>query len=366
VEKIRMAVKRDYYEVLGVSKNATPEDIKKAFRRLAKEHHPDRNHEDGSAERFKEINEAYEVLSDEGKRNTYDRFGHAGNGAQDFGGFGGFGFNGFGDIFDAFFGASAEAETAARPGSDIHARVTLTFEEAALGCEKEITINRVVSCSRCHGSRSEPGSNTSRCPECDGRGRVQRVQQSLFGRFTNIVTCPRCAGEGRIIEQPCSECRGSGKERRQHSVKVNFPAGIDNGNAIRLTGEGDVGEKGGPHGNVYITAEVQPHKYFRREGFDVHYDLEINFAQAALGCEIEIPTLYGDEKLKVPSGTQSGTVFKVKNKGIRRLQRSGQGDQLVNLRVLTPEKLTREQKKLFEQLLNSFNGGQPIKRKAKH
>ncbi|MDD5605165.1 MAG: molecular chaperone DnaJ [Dehalococcoidales bacterium] len=360
-----MAVKRDYYEVLGVPKNATPEEIKKAFRRLAKEHHPDRNHEEGSADRFKEVNEAYEVLSDEDKRNAYDRFGHAGSGAQDFNGFGGFGFNGFGDIFDAFFGASTEAETAPRPGSDIHARVTLAFEEAALGCEKEITIDRVVSCSHCHGSRSEPGTKTSRCPDCDGRGRVQRVQQSLFGRFTNIVTCPRCGGEGRIIDQPCSECRGSGKERRKNTLKVTFPAGIDNGNAIRLTGEGNVGDRGGHYGNVYITAEVLPHKYFRREGFNVHYDLEINFAQAALGCEVEVPTLYGNEKVKVPSGTQSGTVFKLKNKGIRRLQRSGQGDQLVNLRILTPDKLNKEQKKLFEQLLESFNGGKPVKRKAK-
>ena len=360
-----MAVKRDYYEVLGVARDASPEEIKKAFRKLAKEHHPDRNHEDGSAERFKEVNEAYEVLSDEGKRSSYDRFGHAGSGAQDFGDFGGFGFSGFGDIFDAFFGASAEAEAAPRPGSDIRTHVTLTFEEAALGCEKEITISRVVSCSHCHGSRSEPGSKAVRCPDCDGRGRIQRVQQSLFGRFTNVVTCPRCTGEGRIIEQPCSACRGSGKERQKNTFKVNIPAGIDTGNAIRLSGEGDVGERGGPYGNVYITAEVLPHKYFRREGYDVHFDLEINFAQAALGSEINVPTLYGDEKIKVPAGTQSGAVFKLKNKGIRRLQRSGQGDQLVNLRVITPEKLTKKQKELFEQLQESFNGGKTVKRKAK-
>lgn len=352
-----MAVKRDYYEILGVPRSANPDEIKKAFRKLAKEHHPDRNNEEGSAERFKEVNEAYEVLSDENKRSAYDRFGHAGTQSGDFNGFGGFGFGGgFGDIFDAFFGASAEAETASRPGSDIHARVNLTFEEAALGCEKEITVNRVERCSRCHGTRSEPGSETSRCTECDGRGRVQRVQQSIFGRFANIITCPRCKGEGRIVQNPCTQCRGNGRERKQHTVKVTIPAGIDNGNAIRLSGEGDTGDRGGPSGHLYVTAHVSEHPWFSRDGFDVNYGLEVNFAQAALGCEVTVPTLHGEEKLKIPAGTQSGTVFKLKNKGIRRLQRSGQGDQLVNLKVLTPEKLTKEQKKLFEQLEQSFSG----------
>jgi molecular chaperone DnaJ len=350
-----MAVKRDYYEVLGVPRNASAEEVKKAFRKLAKEHHPDRNHEEGAADKFKEINEAYEVLSDEQKRSAYDRFGHMSGQSQDFNGFGNFGFGGFGDIFDAFFGASSEAEAAARPGADIHARITLTFEEAALGCEKEISVNRIERCSNCHGSRSEPGSTTSRCSDCDGRGRVQRIQQSLFGRFTNIITCPRCGGEGRIIEQPCSQCRGSGKERKRHVINVNIPAGIDNGNTIRLTGEGDVGDRGGPSGNVYITAEVLPHDCFQREGFDIHYDQPVNFAQAALGCEVDIPTLYGQERLKIPAGSQPETVFKLKNKGIRRLQRTGQGDQLVHLKVLTPQKLSKEQKKLFEQLLQSFD-----------
>jgi len=351
-----MTVKRDYYEVLGVARDASPADIKKAFRKLAKDCHPDSNHENGSAERFKEVNEAYEVLADEAKRSAYDRFGHAGAQSQGFEGFGNFGFSGFGDIFDAFFGASSEAEFSPRPGSDIHTRVSLTFEEAALGCEKEIAVNRIERCSHCHGSRSEPGSDTSRCTECDGRGRVQRVQQSLFGRFTNVITCPRCGGEGRIVEQPCSQCRGSGKERKRHSLKVNIPAGIDDGNAIRLTGEGDAGDRGGSSGHVYMTAEVKPHAYFRREGYDVNYDLEINFAQAALGCEIQVPTLYGEDKLKIPPGAQGGTVYKLKNRGIRRLQRNGQGDQLVNLKVVTPEKLNKEQKKLFEQLLQSLNG----------
>lgn len=352
-----MAVKRDYYEVLGVSRDASPAEIKKAFRKLAKECHPDSNHENGSAERFKEVNEAYEVLADEAKRGAYDRFGHAGAQSQGFEGFGNFGFGGFGDIFDAFFGASSEAEFSARPGSDIHTKVKLTFEEAALGCEKEIVVNRIERCAHCHGSRSEPGSDTPRCTECDGRGRVQRVQQSLFGRFTNVITCPRCGGEGRIVEQPCSQCRGSGKERKRHSLKVNVPAGIDDGNAIRLTGEGDAGDRGGSPGHVYITAEIMPHEYFRRENYDVNYDLEINFAQAALGCEVQVPTLYGEDNLKIPAGAQSGTVYKLKNRGIRRLQRNGQGDQLVNLKVVTPAKLNKEQKKLFEQLLQSLDGG---------
>ncbi len=357
-----MAVKRDYYEILGVGRNASTDEIKKAFRKLAFEHHPDRNN-NGSADKFKEINEAYEVLSDEGKRSAYDRFGHAGAGAQDFGGFsGGFGFGGLGDIFDAFFGASTDAQTAPRAGSDIPTRVTLTFEEAALGAEKEITINRVEKCSRCHGTRAEPGSKTSRCSECDGRGTVQRVQQSLFGRFTNVITCPRCNGEGRTIEQACTQCRGFGKERKKQTLKVNIPAGIDNGNAIRLTGEGDAGERGGPPGNVYVTADVRPHEFFSRNGYDVTYNLKANFAQAALGTEFNVPTLYGEEKLKVPAGTQTGTVFKLKGKGIKRLQRSGHGDELVNFTVVTPDKLDKDQKKLFEQLMESFDG-KPKKKK---
>lgn len=356
-----MAVRRDYYEILGVDRNAGPDEIKKAFRKLAKEHHPDRNHQDGSAERFKEVNEAYEVLSDEGKRDAYDRFGHAGTQSQDFGGFGGFGFSGFGDIFDAFFGASADSGPSARPGSDIQTRVTLSFEEAALGCEKEITVNRIERCDRCHGSRSEPGSESTRCSDCDGRGRVQRVQQSLFGKFANIITCPSCNGEGRIVKNPCIQCRGSGKEQKTHSLKVNIPAGIDNGNAIRLSGEGNVGDRGAPSGHLYITAQVMEHPYFYRNGFDINYELKINFAQAALGCEAMVPTLFGEEKLKIPSGTQSGTRFKLKNKGIKRLQRSGQGDQLVHLTVVTPEKLNKEQKRLFEELEKSFSSGKKKK-----
>ncbi len=357
-----MAVKRDYYEILGIDRNASPDEVKRAFRKLAKEHHPDRNHKEGSAERFKEVNEAYEVLSDEGKRSAYDRFGHAGAESQDFGGFNGFGFSGFGDIFDAFFGASAEAEATPRAGSDIHARVKLSFEEAALGCEKEITINRIERCERCNGSRSEPGSETSVCSDCGGRGRVQRVQQSLFGRFANIVPCPRCNGEGRTIKNPCTQCRGQGKERKRHTLKVNIPAGIDNGNAIRLNGEGDAGDRGAPPGHLYVNAEISPHPHFTREGFDIYYEQDINFAQAALGCELKIPTLYGDEKLKIPAGTQTGTVFKLKNKGIRRLQRSSYGDQLVNVKLVTPEKLNKEQKKLLEELEKSFNKGSKNKK----
>ncbi len=355
-----MPVKRDYYEVLGIARSATDEEIKKAFRKLAFKYHPDHNHEDGAEDKFKEVNEAYEALSDPDKRAAYDRFGHGG--AEGFfgRGFEGVNFGGFGDIFDAFFGRTTRAtRQAPQQGANLHYGITITLEEAALGTEKEINISRTENCSLCQGLGSKPGSQLSRCPNCNGTGQVQRTQQSIFGRFTNITTCPQCHGEGRIITEPCPQCRGSGKEKRQRSILVKIPAGVEDGSQIRIRGEGDAGIRGGPSGNFYITVSVEQHELFTRDNDNILYELPINFAQAALGSEVEVPTLDGNIKLKVPAGSQTGKVFQLKNKGIPHLQRNGCGDQLVMLLVVTPESLTEKQRQLFQELANSLS---PAKR----
>jgi molecular chaperone DnaJ len=355
-----MAVKRDYYEVLGVSRGATEEEIKKAFRKLAFQYHPDRNRDDGAAEKFKEVNEAYEVLSDADKRAAYDRFGHGG--AESFfgRGFEGFDFGGFGDIFDAFFGGAGTAtRQAPQRGADLRYRVSISFEEAALGCEKEINIARSEFCANCHGTGSRPGSQPSRCPSCDGTGRVRRVQRSLFGQFINTAVCSQCHGEGRIITDPCPECKGSGIQKCKRRIAVKVPAGVDDGNGIRLSGEGEVGGRGGSPGDLYVMLSVASHKFFTRDGNDVIYELPVNFAQAALGAELEVPTLYGKSQLKIPAGSQSGEVFRLKGMGILHLHRGGRGDQMVRLVVVTPESLTKEQRRLFEELAKSLT---PAKR----
>ncbi len=356
-----MASKRDYYEVLGVNKNANADEIKKAFRKLAFQFHPDHNQGDDSEAKFKELNEAYSVLSDDEKRSAYDRFGHAGvdgTFGQGFGqGFGDFGFGGgFGSIFEDFFDAfgGGGGRRSSRRGADLQQKISITFEEAALGCNADIRINRLEQCSNCSGSGSKPGSQTSRCPDCNGSGKVKRVQQSIFGQFTNITACPKCNGEGNIITAPCPKCKGSGKERKEHNMKLKVPAGIDNGTNLKLNGQGDIGDKGAPPGDLYVTIEVKPHKFFKRDDTNVIYDLSVNFAQAALGTEVDVPTLYGNEKLKVPAGSQSGKIFTLKGKGIPHLRRNAKGDQLVRLFVTTPEKLTKEQRKLFEELEKSF------------
>jgi molecular chaperone DnaJ len=352
-----MASKRDYYEVLGIDRNASADEIKKAFRKLAFQYHPDHNQSDDSEAKFKELNEAYSILSDDEKRATYDRFGHAGVDGSFGQGFGDFGFGGgFGSIFEDFFDAfsGGSGQRGAKRGADLHQKITITFEEAALGCNADIRINRSEQCSNCNGTGARPGSQTSRCTECNGNGKVKRVQQSLFGQFTNITTCPKCNGEGRVITDPCPKCKGGGRERNEHTMKLKVPAGIDNGTNLKLNGQGDIGEKGAPAGDLYVAIEVQPHPFFTRDETDVIYDLQINFAQAALGTEVDIPTLYGNEKLKVPAGSQSGKIFTLKGKGIQHLRRNAKGDQLVRLSVVTPEKLTREQRKLFEELEKSF------------
>ncbi len=346
-----MASKQDYYDVLGIDRNATESQIKAAYRKLAMQYHPDRNHEAGSEDKFKEINEAYEILSNPEKRDAYDRFGHGGDSI--FGqGFDGFGFDGVGSIFDAFFGGRTTTSTRPAPerGADLRSNVTISLEEAAFGVEKEIKISRIERCSQCHGVGSRPGTQPEQCSECNGSGQIRRVQQSIFGRFTNITTCPGCRGEGRVITDPCPNCRGTGKEKFQRHIMVNIPAGVDNGSRIRLSGEGDVGARGGYAGNLYVNLNVKEHESFVRESDDIIYELPISFPQAALGTEVEVPTLHGDVNLKVPAGTQTGHVFQLKNKGIPHLRGRGQGNHLVVLKVLTPESLNKKQRQLFEEL----------------
>ncbi|MAF85513.1 MAG: molecular chaperone DnaJ [Dehalococcoidales bacterium] len=349
-----MRAKRDYYEVLGIGRNATDEEIKKAFRKLAFKHHPDHNHNDGAEEKFKEVNEAYEVLSDSDKRSAYDRFGHSGTEGIFGQGSEGFDFGGFGDIFDAFF-SGATTRQAPQRGADLQYRITITLEEAAFGCEKEINISRIENCSLCQGTGSKPGSQPSRCPNCDGAGRVHRIQQSIFGRFTTTATCPKCYGEGRIITDPCPQCRGTGQEKRQRSISISIPAGVDDGSQIRLSGEGQSGTRGDPSGNLYIAVSIARHEVFRRDDDNILYELPINFAQAALGAEVEVPTLDSNLKLKIPAGSQTDTVFRLKGKGIPHLRRRGSGDQLVKLLIVTPDSLTKHQRQLFQELNDTLS-----------
>jgi len=358
-----MPEKRDYYEVLGIDRNATADDVKKAFRKLAFKYHPDRNHDDGAEDKFKEINEAYEVLSDPDKRAAYDRFGHAGAN----GGFGaGFkGFGGLGDIFETFFGGGAAARTGPRRGSDLRYNVSITLEEAAFGCEKEIGISRAENCSLCYGIGSAPGTQPSRCPECNGTGQVRRARRSVFGSFVNITTCPQCHGEGSIITDPCPQCKGTGKEKRQRNISVKIPAGVDDGSRIRLSGEGHAGVKGGSPGDLYVAISVKQHELFVRDGDNILYELPINFAQAALGDMVEVPSLDGKTELKIPAGSQAGEVFKIKGKGIPHVRGIGQGDQIVKLHVVTPEKLTKKQRELFEELAKDLGPAKKVSPKSK-
>lgn len=349
-----MAVRRDYYEILGVDRKASEEEIKRAFRRLAMEYHPDRNRNEDAEQRFKEVSEAYQVLSDAEKRQTYDRFGHAGLGGNGVGQ--GFEdadiFGGFGDIFDAFFGGGFRRRPRAGPqrGSDLQVALDLDFNEAALGTEKEVTINRLERCERCKGNRSEPGTSPQTCATCKGAGQVRRSQQSLFGQFVQVVPCPTCDGEGQSIPRPCTQCGGAGQERKSRARIVTIPSGADDGTRIRLAGDGNAGSLGGPPGDLYVVLRVQPHRYFERDGFDLLYELPINFVQAALGDTVEVPTLEGTTPLKIPAGIQSGTVQRVRNEGVPYLRRKGRGDLLVSVRVVTPTSLSPDQRELFEKL----------------
>ena len=354
--------KRDYYEVLGISRGASPEDIKKAFRKLAMQYHPDRNKDAGAEAQFKEVGEAYEVLSDEDKRSAYDRFGHAGLQGFDVGrGFDGADFAGFGDIFDAFFSGShaGRATRDAQRGADRRADVTLSFEDAAFGVERELEVERMERCKRCAGSACEPGSTPARCKTCEGAGQVRRVSRSFFGQFVNVATCGQCRGEGKIITDPCKDCRGAGRYRSSQTLAVKIPAGVDDGSRMRLTGEGDTGLNGGGPGHLYVYIGVSPHEVFTRDGEDLIYELEMNPAQAALGFVASIPTLDGQpESLRIPAGTQSGQIFVLKGKGVPRLQERGRGDLIVRSIVLIPSDITDEQRELLHQLAESF--GTPI------
>jgi molecular chaperone DnaJ len=347
--------KRDYYEVLGVSKNAGEDDIKKAFRKLARQYHPDVNKASDAEARFKEINEAYEVLSDDQKRAAYDRYGHAatqsGFGAE---GFGGAGFNDINDIFSEFFGgfarANAQARRGPRRGADLRYDLKIDFLEAVFGAEKEIEIVRNDTCTRCAGSGSEPGTSPTRCRTCNGTGEVRRVQQSILGSFVNVATCPTCNGSGEVITVPCKQCGGRKQVRVTRMLAVSVPPGVDTGTQIRLNGEGEPGVNGGPAGNLYVVVNVAPHAYFRRKDEDIIVELSVNVAQAALGDEIEVPTVDGKEKLSIPAGTQGGSVFRLKGKGVPHLRRNTRGDQLVLVNVQVPQSLTADQKKLFLEL----------------
>ena len=358
--------KRDYYEVLGVKKDATADEIKKAYRKLAKENHPDLHPGDKACEeRFKEVNEAYEVLSDEEKRKKYDQFGHAafdpnaGYGAGGFGGgFGGFGdFGDLGDIFGSFGdifgfgggGAQRSNPNAPRKGDNIRSSVSISFEEAAFGCEKEITIGRVEQCPDCKGTGCQPGTTPEVCPDCKGTGTVRTTQRTPFGMVQSTGTCPKCKGTGKIIHQPCKTCRGMGMIRRQHKVKVTIPAGIDDGQAISQRGKGNAGANGGPAGDLLVSVIVRPHARFERDGNSVLLQQPISFAQAALGAEIEVPTLDGNVKMTVPEGTQPGATFRLRGKGIPYLRGSGRGDQFVTVDVVVPKNLTGSQKELLRQ-----------------
>lgn len=352
-----MAGKRDYYEVLGVSRDASDEQIKKAYRKLAKEYHPDVNPGNKSAEaKFKEVNEAYEVLSDPQKRANYDRFGHAAAGAQGMGyeGFGDFDFGGIGDIFETFFGGTGfggttRKRTGPQKGADLKCSLEISFEEAAFGAEKEITVSRLENCTNCGGSGAAPGTQPTTCKSCNGTGQVQYKQATPFGQFVNIRTCEVCKGEGKVIVTPCTACNGKGKAKKSRRMKINIPAGIDNGQTISLRGEGEPGIRGGPAGDLYVVISLKKHPIFQRQGFDVVCEIPITFVQAALGAELEVPTLDGRVRYTIPEGTQTGTVFKLRNKGIPYLRGSGRGDQYVRVTVEVPKRLNSRQKEILRQ-----------------
>jgi len=347
---VATASKRDYYEVLGVARTASDDDIKKAFRRLARQYHPDVNKSKDAEAQFKEINEAYEVLSDPQKRQMYDQFGHDGPRMGAGAGFDSFGFGGFNDIFQTFFGGQAAGRRGPQRGTDLRYNLTLTFEEAVFGIDKELDIPRAETCGACQGSGAEPGTSPSRCPSCNGTGEIRRVQQSIFGQFVNVVMCERCQGEGRVITTPCQTCRGGGRVRVTKRVSLKVPAGVDTGSQIRLTGEGEAGPRGGPNGNLYVSITVRKHAFFERDGQDILYKLPINFAQAALGDEVEVPTIDGKVMLKIPAGTQGGKVFRLKDKGVPNVRGGGRGDQHVFVNVVTPTELSAKERELFEQL----------------
>jgi molecular chaperone DnaJ len=352
---LSLATKRDYYETLGVDRTANEVDIKRAFRNQARQHHPDVNKDPNSESRFKELNEAYAVLSDARKRAAYDRFGHSGQGS----GFEGYSdLGGFADLFENLFtgGGRRSGQRGPQRGADLRYDMSVTFEEAIFGVEKQIEIPVLQICERCGGKGAEPGSGAATCPRCQGSGELRRVQQSVFGQFVNVIICDVCQGEGQVVASPCSSCRGQGRERRKKNLTIKVPAGVDRGQQIRYAGEGEIGPKGGPPGDLYLVLDVAEHSTFIREGNDVYYHLPLNVAQAALGDEVSVQTLDGTVELKIPPGTQHGKNFRFRGQGVPQLRGSQRGNFYVVASVVVPPKLNARQRELFEQLADELAG----------
>ncbi len=350
--------KRDYYEVLGIEKGASKDEIKKAYRKLARQYHPDVNSEEDSAEKFKEAKEAYEVLSNEQKRQQYDQFGHAGAQGQGFGG-GAQDFGGFGDIFDMFFGGGGRRRdpNAPQQGADLQYSMILEFEEAIFGKETDVSIPKEEECDTCDGSGAKPGTKTKTCSHCEGSGQLNTEQNTPFGRVVNRRVCHHCNGTGKIIPEKCNTCGGAGKVRKQNKIHISIPAGIDEGQQIRVSGKGEAGVNGGPPGDLYVVIQIKSHEFFEREGDHIFCELPVTFVQAALGDEIEVPTVHGNVMLKITAGTQTGKVFRLKGKGAPNVRGTGHGDQHVQVRVITPNKLTDRQKELLREF-NDISGNE--------
>lgn len=373
-----MADKRDYYDVLGISKGASDDEIKKAYRKMARENHPDLHPDkvEECEERMKEINEAYGVLSDPEKKQRYDQFGHAGMDGAD-GGFGGFG-GGFpggyggdmGDIFDSLFGnifgggVRSNSANAPRKGRDISYNINISFMEACTGKAQEINISHQERCTACNGSGAEAGTSSEICPDCHGRGSVKATQQTPFGAISSTRPCPHCGGKGSVIKNPCQKCRGVGRTKVQKRVNINIPAGIDDGQVLRVSGEGDCGINGGPAGNLNVSVSVRPHPIFTREGYDVHCEIPITYAQAVIGDEITVPTIDGNVRFPIPEGTQNGAKHRLKGKGIKFLQQDKRGDQYVKLYIEVPKNLSKKQKEMLKEFDNSLNEKNYAKRKS--
>ena len=365
--------KRDYYEVLGITKGASEDEIKKAYKKMARKYHPDLNPGDKEAEeKFKEVNEAYEVLSDPDKKARYDQYGHAGVdpnfGAGGAGFDGSFDFGDLGDIFGSFFGGGFGGGRRTNPnapqrGESIRMSLAISFEEAAFGCEKEVTVDRMEQCGACHGSGCAPGTSPEVCPDCHGSGQVQVRRQTPMGVFASTSPCPKCGGKGQIIHQPCKDCHGTGSARKRKTIQASIPAGIDNGQTISIRGQGNAGKNGGPAGDLLITITIRPHELFRREGTSVLCEAPITFAQAVLGAELVIPTIDGKVKYDLPEGTQSGTTFRLKGKGIPSINGHGRGDQYVTVCIETPRNLNKEQKEALRKFAETMGDNNYEERK---
>ena len=371
-----MADKRDYYEVLGVDKGASEDELKKAYRKLARKYHPDLNKDNPeAADKFKEVNEAYEVLSDKDKRAKYDQFGFAGvdpsygGGAAGAGGFGGFDMGDLGDLFGSFFGGGfgggrSQRRNAPQRGESIQQNLILSFEEAAFGCEKEISFNCIDTCDDCGGTGAAKGTTAETCPNCRGTGSVMQTQRTPLGVFQTQTTCPNCRGTGKIIKKPCAKCGGVGRLRKKRTFKVKVPAGIDEGQVLRERGMGSAGVNGGPAGDLLISISIRPHPIFTREGQDVYVDIPVSFVQAALGDTLQVPTIDGRVEYKMPEGTQTGTVFRMRGKGIQNLNGRGRGDQYVRVNVEVPKNLSDKQKKLLREFEETATDENQVKRKG--